>query len=224
MKIKKEYIFLFGIIAALILYLVVQRQTLTHVTIPEVPQIVSTEITKIEIQRPKNTIILTKNGKNWEIGPNKYKADTNTVNQILDIIGSLSLTALVSKSKNYERYDLNSGTKISVKAWTGETLRREFNIGKPVPSYRHTFVTIPDNENVYHALNNFRYTFEKPLDDMRDKTIFSFDKKDIDHIDIKSDQMTVSFHRQSPGKKMRRIKKRRLKPGLPNNGSTPKVK
>ena len=200
MKIKKEYIFLFAIIVALILYLVMQRQTGTHVEMPDIPQIASTEITKVEIQRPKNTIVLTRKDNDWEIGPNKYKADTNTVNQILNIIGSLSLTALVSKSKNYERYDLNSGNKISVKAWTGETLRREFNIGKPAPSYRHTFVTMPDNNNVYHALNNFRYTFEKSLDDMRDKTILSFDKKDIHHIAIKSDQTTASYQRRSQEK------------------------
>jgi len=144
---------------------------------------------------------LTRNGNNWQIGPNKYNADTNTVNQILDVIGTLSLTALVSKSKNYERYDLHSGRSILVKAWTGETLRIEFTIGKPAPSYRHTFVTIADDEHVYHALNNFRHTFEKPIDDMRDKTIFSLNKKDIHHIDIKSDWMTASFRRQPLGEK-----------------------
>jgi hypothetical protein len=201
MKIKKEYIFLFFIIAALTIYLAVQSQTRTHLTVPEIPEIASTEITKVEIRRPENTIVLKRNGNNWEIGPNKYKADTDTVNHILDIIGTLSLTALVSKSKNYERYDLNSGNKISIKAWAGETLRREFTIGKPAPSYRHTFVTIPDDEYVYHALNNFRHTFEKPIDGMRDKTIFFFDKKDIYHIDIESDRVTASFYRQLPAKK-----------------------
>ena len=201
MKIKKEYIFLLSIIATLVIYLAVQSQNRTHVNVPEIPKITSTEITKVEISRPDNSIILTRNGNNWQIGPNKYNADTNKVNQILDVIGTLSLTALVSKSKNYERYDLNSDRRISVKAWTGETLRREFNVGKPAPSYRHTFVTIADDEHVYHALNNFRHTFEKPIDGMRDKTIFFFDKKDIYHIDIESDRVTASFYRQLPAKK-----------------------
>jgi hypothetical protein len=201
MKIKKEYIFLFGIIVALVIYLAVQSQNRTHGSVPKIPKITSTEITKVEIIRPDTTIVLTRNGNNWQIEPNKYNADADTVNQILDVIGTLSLTALVSKSKNYERYNLNSANRISVKAWTGETLRREFTIGKPAPSYRHTFVTIADDDHVYHALNNFRYTFEKPIDDMRDKTIFSFNTKDIHHIDITSDWMTASLHRQSSGEK-----------------------
>ena len=207
MKIKKEYILLFGIIAALIIYLVVHSQTSTHEKLPEIPTIASTEITKVEISRPETTITLTRNDNKWEIGPNNYTADTGIVKQILDTIADLSLTVLVSKSKNYERYDLDIKHTISVKIWTGETLRREFNIGKPAPSYRHTFVTISGDSSVYHALNNFRSTFEKPIDDMRDKMIFTFNKNDIHHIDLKSNWMTASVERQSSGKKEQKDQK-----------------
>ena len=39
---------------------------------------------------------------------------------MLDVIEELTLTALVSESKNYVRYDLSHDEKITVKAWKGK--------------------------------------------------------------------------------------------------------
>ena len=73
---------------------------------------------------------------------------------MLNVFESLALTALVSESKDYNRYDLNAEKRITVKAWQQETLKRNFDIGKAAPSFRHTFVKIGDESRVFHASAN----------------------------------------------------------------------
>ena len=59
---------------------------------------------------------------------------------MLSAIENLTLTALVSESKNYNLYDLNEEKRINVKAWQGENLKRDVDLGKTASSFRHTFV------------------------------------------------------------------------------------
>ena len=93
------------------------------------------EISKVEISKQDTTIVLNRKDNSWQIMPQEYPADANQVESMLDVIEKLSLTALVSESKDYKRYQLEEDNKLIVKAWSGDTLRREFEIGKrPQPS------------------------------------------------------------------------------------------
>ncbi|MBW1691689.1 MAG: DUF4340 domain-containing protein [Deltaproteobacteria bacterium] len=71
---------------------------------------------------------------------------------------------MVSESRDYSRYQLDDEHKITVKAYIGEKLTRELDVGKAAPSYRHTFVRLKENEFVYHARENFRNAFDLSVD------------------------------------------------------------
>ncbi len=43
----------------------------------------------------------------WVVGPKSYPADKQKVKDMVEVIESLAVTALVSESKNYIRYELN---------------------------------------------------------------------------------------------------------------------
>jgi len=195
MKIKKEYIILAVITAALLLYLSQRSTDRTLYQLPDVPEISNSDITKIEINKNSTSIAISKEGDRWTIGPKKYPADTLKVKNILDVMGKLTLTALVSESKSYNRYNLDDANKITVKAFEQDKLKLEFDIGKAASSFRHTFVKIAGDERVFHARGSFRGKFDKTVDDLRDKTVLAFKVSEIDDIYITSDNKEISFSR-----------------------------
>ncbi len=103
MKIKKEYIILGVIIIILSLYLFQRRMDRTLYELPEIPEMASKNISKIEIIRPDDTLVLTRKDDTWYMGSQEYRVDKNKVTGILETIEKLTLTALVSESKDYIR-------------------------------------------------------------------------------------------------------------------------
>jgi hypothetical protein len=199
MKFKKEYLILVVVILALSLYLIYQNPNRTQYELPRLPSIPEAEISKIEIQRDAQQVVLTKPSGQWQITPEGYPADAKKIEAMLKVIQDLTLTALLSESQNFERYDLHTPQKIAVKAWAGETLKREFDIGKSAPSFRHTFVAIKGDNRIFHAQDNFRASFELDAADLHDKTVLTFKAEDIQQIQItEGDQQLVLAKAQPP--------------------------
>lgn len=207
MKVKKEYSILVVIIVALVLYLVFREQEKTHYRLPKLPRVAGTEISKIEISKPEGSIILSKRDNTWFIDPKGYSADSRKIKDMLGTIEEFTLTALVSESKNYSRYHLGNDKKISVRAWAGNKLKREFEVGKPAPSFRHTFVKLAGDDRVYHARDNFRGKFDQTMEDLWDRTVLSFERTEIEGIQITKGEQSILFSRKeipvevSPGQK-----------------------
>ena len=195
MKVKKEYLILILIIAALSAYLFMRSLDRTLYQLPEIQSLDSNEITKIEISQNDDSLVLQKKDSQWYIDPPGYLADANRVKDMLRVFETFSLTALVSEAKDYSRYDLHAEKRISVKAWQGDTLKRKFDIGKAAPSFRHTFVRLGDDSRVFHASDNFRSKFEPTVDSLRDKNVFAFKPADIHEIQINRDQTSVKLVR-----------------------------
>jgi hypothetical protein len=193
MKIKKEYIILAVIISALLLYLSQRSTDRTLYELPDMPKISISDITKIEIIKDSIPIAISKKSDRWTIGPKKYPADTLKVKNMLDIMEKLTLTALVSESKSYNRYNLDNDNKINVKAFDKDKLKLEFDIGKAASSFRHTFVKIAGDERVFHARGSFRGKFDKTVDDLRDKTVLAFKIDEIREIHISKGKQKMLF-------------------------------
>jgi hypothetical protein len=195
MKIKKEYIILALIIIALSVYLVMRRGDRTLYELPEMPQVSQKEITRLEITRGKTIIDLNKKDDRWYIAPKEYPADADRVKNMLDHIEKLTLTALVAESKNYSIYDLSGEAKINVKAYQGDSLKRDIDVGKTASSFRHTFVKTAGDDRVFHARGNFRNTFDITVDDLRDKTILTYTPSDIQQIQITQEKQSFILTR-----------------------------
>jgi len=193
MKIKKELIILVVIITLSVLYLVMHKTDRAQYQLPEITEIAVKDISKLEINRSDESVMLNKKDNKWYIAPEGYLADNRVVEDMLDVIDDLTLTALASEAKSFFRYDLNDDKKITVKAWTGTTMQREFEMGKAAPTYQHTFVHFIKDPNIYHARGNFRYKFEKIGDKLRDKTVLSFDKKQAQKILIAKGKESMEF-------------------------------
>ena len=194
MRLKKEYVILAAVIIVSGLYLAFHNTTdSTHYRLPELIEIDGKGISKLEIKKADETIILNKKDSSWYIVPKNYPADTDKVNNILDVVERLTVTALVAESKSYIRYGLNDEKKISLKAWNGDKLIREFEIGKVAATNRHTHILLKDDPNVYHARGNFRPDFDQGIEKLRDMAVLSFEPDDIHKISFTIDKKTSAI-------------------------------
>lgn len=196
MKIKKEYIILLAVIIGLSFYLFTRQTNRALYELPQLPEMSGKEISKIEISGPEAKIVLKKVVESWLIGPEEYPASKNKVRQMIETIKGLTLTALISESKDYVRYDLTDEKKISVKAWIDDTLEREFDIGKTASSSQHTFVRLSGDTFVYQARDNFRNTFDQKVRDIRDKSVLSFAISDIREVRLAKEGQSLVFNRR----------------------------
>jgi hypothetical protein len=106
------------------------------------------------------------------------------MDNMLDVIDDLILDGLVSESKSYFRYDLDDEKKMTIKVWIGDTLSREFDVGKEAPSYQHTYIKLQNDPRVFLARRAFKRQFDQSVDDLRDKAVLSFDKAEIREMTI----------------------------------------
>lgn len=193
MKINKEWIVLAVIIILLILYLALRQQDNIQYQFPEIEKISQIDISKIEISKPDDTIIIEKKGEKWVIGQQEYLADSNRVENMLDLLEEPVLTAMVSDSKSYTRYGLDDKNKITVRIFSNDNIRREIELGNLTDSGRHTFIKLDNDYRVYHARNNLRDQFNRGIDELRDKTALSFDQNEIREIGIIKGSQSVNI-------------------------------
>ncbi len=193
MKLKKEYLILFGVIAVLFVFLLSGRKNKMSYHVPDLERVNEENITKIEISSEGDTIILSGKDSRWTILPQEYMADSDKVSSMLDIIVNLTLAELVAEKKDYQRYELDEEKRISVYAYSGDELVRSFDVGKVSSTYRHTFVKVGEDPRVYSARESFRSTFEVDRADLRDKTVMSFDLNEITGILIEQEDSTLHF-------------------------------
>ena len=75
MKLKKEYIIIAVIIIGLSIYLIGRKTDRTLYQLPDIPAVAQKDISKIEITKNKESIVLSKKDEKWYIDPQGYAAD-----------------------------------------------------------------------------------------------------------------------------------------------------
>ncbi|MBD3415134.1 MAG: DUF4340 domain-containing protein [Candidatus Aminicenantes bacterium] len=188
MKLQKEFVILIAVICILVLVLIISsgRNKVTY-KLPELDRIESDSVDKIEIITSEDSVVLSKKQDEWLLMPQQFTADTEKVNNMLNVVSSINLTELVSDKKNYQRYQLDQENRIHVKAFNDEELVREFFIGKVSSTYSHTYVRLADSPNVYHASDSFRSTFEQNIPGLRDKSVMKFSQDEITALMLKGE-------------------------------------
>jgi len=182
MKIKTEILLLAVVIIALGLYLGLHRSGRMNYQLPVLTKIAKKDISGIEIIKAGKTIRLKRTDDSWIIAPQGYPADSGKINAMLEVIANPELTALISESRNYTRYELDDGKKINLRVHKGDTLARTFDIGKTASSFQHTFIKLKEDPRVFQARGNFRRDFDATAEDLRDKIVLAFEPNTISEI------------------------------------------
>ena len=184
MKIRKEAVILGIVIVVLSLYLIFNKRDRSLYELPDLKPIPASEISKMTLDSSESSILFIRKAGKWVINEEAYPGDESTIKQVTDIVDNLTLATLISESKNYERYDLDASHKITIKAWEGDKLVREFDVGKAASGLRHTFVKLAGDHRVYHARENFRNRVKVKTDLFRHKTVMSFEPDQIQQIQV----------------------------------------
>lgn len=198
MKIKKEILILVVIIILLAFYLAQRKTDRTHYTLPALAKVETAKIDKIEIMDSTETLTLNKKDDQWYIAPHDKLADKTKASGMAEALAGLQVTALVSEAASYSRYELDQGGKIVLKAWQGDNLVREMDLGKAASTFQHTFVKLPNDTNVYHAGGHLRPKFEYTADELRDLSVLVVKADQIQEIKVSLGDETATFKRQAP--------------------------
>ncbi|MCJ8501212.1 DUF4340 domain-containing protein [Desulfatitalea alkaliphila] len=213
MKFRKiEFVLLAVVILTLVLYLVLRSGGDPARGLPQPAASDSGGIDRLVVAKGNEPpMTLEKRGERWFVGPRAYPADRAAVNNMVKAAADLTLTALVSESRSYERYGLTPEERITVQAFQGDARVRDFVIGKPAPTQQHTFVLLADDPNVYHARGQIVRTFDRTVASLRDRTVFDFDRDRVHTIALSRadatsvlqlqpvDDGTTSEDRNDPG-------------------------
>ncbi len=126
---------------------------------PRLPEIDRQAVTKIKLSTAQKTIELVRENDSWKILPGKFRADRDRVQELLNALAGVELTALVSESGNFDRYQLGEQGRTRVEAFAGKRLVRALDIGRTAPTGRHTFVRPEGDKRVFHARGVLRPLF-----------------------------------------------------------------
>lgn len=190
---KKEYIILIILIIGLGTYLGVKKDGRIHYDLPIPARVDTQKIDRIEITKDDNTIGFTRAKEGWTLTDSKFPADPSAVDNMLDTINDLRLSALVSEAGDRVRYELDPPNAIRVKAFEGTHEKQNFAIGKTAPSLNHTFVMLDTDKRIFQADKSFRNHFDKSVDDFRNKLIFESDAKKLKKITLEKGGKTTTL-------------------------------
>lgn len=196
MRIKKEPLVLAVVIIGLLFYILYRDSDRSFYEIPKLEKETASEITKIDVVRSGKTVSLERESDGgWRIMPQEYPAESRYIDRMANTLADLTLTAMVSESEAYARYGLDDAKKVTVKAWCGDRLARQLDIGKAASGM--TFVRIPGDKRVFQAGESFRWHFDMEMEGMRDLTVLVLKPKEIVEIEIQKDQEVVKIVRNT---------------------------
>ncbi|MCK5695378.1 MAG: DUF4340 domain-containing protein [Desulfobacula sp.] len=190
---KKEYLILIALILSLSAYLLFHKESKDNYTLPAIVKIDVSKITGLVIDRKEGAIEFIKKEKKWLLTDKEYPADSSSVENMLDTLKTLKLSALVSQKGDLKRYELDDEKYIRVKVMEGAKSIFEFTMGKAAPTFNHTFVMLKNDNNIYLSNGSFKSYFDKTQDDFRDKKVLKFKEESIKRFTIEKDGLSKTL-------------------------------
>lgn len=178
---KNEKIILAIAIAAFSIYLTIMEKNKSNDSLPKLDEIKTYEVTDINLSKNEQTISIKKKGTSWWVLTDKeVQADQREIDNMLDAIRKIELTALVSEKNDSEQYGFDPQNSICVEIKKEGQVLREFDVGKAATTNSHTFVRLKGNQSIYEAVGDFKPLFEKLILQLREKPVPSFDSNAIE--------------------------------------------
>lgn len=159
-------------------------------------------VTKIEITASGETTTLAKENNQWLVASmENYPADAEGVEDVLDKVTELKTTGLVSSNPEKQaQFEVDSSGAEAKLLDAGGNVQAHLFLGKTTPGYLSSYVRTADSNNVYVGKGNLKATFDKGTRTWKDRTIFSFNKGDVTHLSIKSEEEEIELEMDAEGK------------------------
>ena len=176
---------------------------------------------KLTIENASAVIELAKSDDGWTVGERRYKADTNTVDALVNAVKNIRVLDTVAQAGSDavdERYEIDKTNAIVVKAYKGNELVRTLTIGKTSSTGSQSYLTLDGKKDIYLVSGTLRDTFKKDVAALRSKVVYAVDTSDLTAV---SESMgLLPEARQASMRKKRRVGRHRLQGSMRTRGST----
>lgn len=145
--------------------------------------VLETEPDAIEISGGQTgTVHLVRDNGGWVINDERYPADGAAVSAMVDALETVRAPGRVSG--NPESGDFGLETPLEVAAYASGKRLRTLRAGKVSANSMQTYCLIDDSEDVYLVSGNLRNIFDRTVENLRDKSVYTLQSDAIERVEF----------------------------------------
>jgi hypothetical protein len=149
----------------------------------------------IDIQKKDGTkVSLERKSGKWAItAPAPYPADQDAVSSIVSALSPANGDSVIeAKPGDISKYGLTNPTlTVTVHEKGGKI--EQLLIGDDVPANSLVYVRVAGNPKVYAGATSLKTSFDKSLNDLRDKRLLTFDQNQLTRVDLAEGKTNIEF-------------------------------
>lgn len=157
-----------------------------------VVDIAKDDVTRVSLKNKQGSFGIEKSGDAWKLfQPSQAKADGGTVDTLLYAVQDLKADEFIDKPQPDQAYGLNTPqveVAVTTKAATTKLL-----LGKRTADSLNVFAKVDGESTVYRVPTSIVDSLNKGLNELRDKTVVKFDRKDLKRFSIMRDGKTLTI-------------------------------
>ena len=166
------------------------------------PDFKKDKATKVEAKSSTQEVSLKKKEEGWLISnTDGFTADPKLVTTALDTVKNFTRENMASKNpEKQELFEVTGGKGLEVKvSGADENILAHFYIGKTGPDFFSTYLRKEGSEEVLLEGGYVKSTFDKSVENWRDKTIFDFPAETISQLTLKTPEDEIVLKKDEKG-------------------------
>ena len=170
----------FLLIVGIIQIIVNTRSTVKTFSFSEAPD-------QIVIEKSDGNLTIVNENDKWVINSEKYEAVESNIDSMIDYakdIKALDRVASLSNATSVSKYEFDEANAIKVTISKGGKELRTFTLGKDATTGIQCYAAINGSKDIYLIDGDYRNIFDKTVDQLRSKTVYSVDAVDISSVSV----------------------------------------
>ena len=145
------------------------------------------EIRKVEIIYPQREVVCEKQKGHWVLkAPEKMRVNETEIDALLDALVDFKVLREIGTQKDLSAFGLKEPSfKVRVTLADGKTYT--LLVGTETPTSGKTYVMLENNTKIYTVDTPRVSAFRKEANDLRDKSIASFDREKVNEINVEKE-------------------------------------
>lgn len=159
----------------------------------------SQEIDSILLESSQSgKILLSKEGENWVVGNQKYAADSNVVQTLIDELKEIKTVGVAANQlgDDASRYGLGEGERITVTASAGEKDLRILVVGKDASTGGQSYIMVDGKPAIYLSSSALNGQFSRTVEDFRSKKVYSINTMDVTSVGVRTQDQDFILAKQ----------------------------
>ncbi|HLK48134.1 MAG TPA: DUF4340 domain-containing protein [Bryobacteraceae bacterium] len=169
-------------------------------TTTKILSIPSDQFQEIRLKKPAETIDVTGGPGKWRLTqPEALPADPDTVGSLITTLGGLNADAVVEdKASDLTPYGLKEpALDVQIVKKDGKT--DDLMIGDETPTGSGNYAKLANDPRVFTIATYNKNAIDKPLNDLRDKRLLTFDSAKLTRVELDAKGMPIEFGKNSGG-------------------------